>query len=119
MLLVWIFDEEGDKRILQQEDKRLEIIVSPRGIVDIERPEKLYDRVRPILDRCTQEEMSLPAAYAPYLCRDTKREDLRELLIRLTEECIRICGRTGCTSLIVRPLFSGVKSGEHVFAAWR
>lgn len=160
MLLVWIFDEEGDKRILQQEDKRLEIIVSPRGIVDIERPgqgvmdlsqagfgqamldftmccpeyelesvgkrkrtsqkrplvsehpEKLYDRVRPILDRCTQEEMSLPAAYAPYLCRDTKREDLRELLIRLTEECIRICGRTGCTSLIARPLFSGVKSGD-------
>lgn len=85
---------------------------SPKRLWVSEHPENLYDKARPVLERCVREGLSLPAARAPYLCRDTKREDLRELMAGLTEECIRICGRTGCTALIVRPLFSGVKPGD-------
>ena len=140
----------------------MDIIVSPRGIVDIERPrqgvldmvqagfdnilldfavfcpeyelesagkgkrektpekwppvyehlERFHDRVKSVLDRCVREGMCLPVARAPYLCRDTKQEDLSGLLVRLTEECIRICGKAGCAFLIIRPLFSGINPGN-------
>ena len=76
-----------------------------------EHPEDLYDRAKPVLDRCAQEGMRLPAARAPYLARDTKREDLNELLARLAKESIRVCGQAGCRYLIVKPLFSGVGHG--------
>ena len=88
--------------------KRKKKETSPKRLWVSEHPENLYDKARPVLDRCVREGLSLPAARAPYLCRNTKREDLRELMAGLSEECIRICGRIGCTALIVRPLFSGV-----------
>jgi sugar phosphate isomerase/epimerase len=89
--------------------KRKKKGTSPKRLLVSEHPGKLYDKIKPVMDRCIQERISLSVARAPYLCRDTRREDLGELVTRLTEECIRICGKTGCTSLIVRPLFVGIR----------
>lgn len=74
-------------------------------------PEKLSDYLKPLLENCRKNSVCIPVARAPYLKRDTKRTDLNELLIRLTEESIRVCGQAGCKCLIVRPLFSGVERG--------
>lgn len=74
-----------------------------------EHPEKLYDCLKPLLEECEKKSVRLSVAHAPYLNRNTKREDLSEMLIRLTEESIRVCGQAGCKYLIVRPLFSGIK----------
>ena len=43
---------------------------SPKRLWVSEHPENLYDKARPVLDRCVREGLSLPAARAPYLCRD-------------------------------------------------
>lgn len=74
-------------------------------------PEKLHDYLKPLLENCGENSVRIPVACAPYLKRDTKRADLNDLLIRLTEESIRVCGQAGCKCLIVRPLFSGVERG--------
>lgn len=76
-----------------------------------EHPEKLSDYLKPLLENCRKNSVGISVARAPYLKRDTKRTDLNELLIRLTEESIRVCGQAGIRCLIVRPLFSGVERG--------
>lgn len=45
-------------------------------------------------------------ARAPYLPRNTKRTDLTEQMYRLHEECIRVCGQTGCRYIVIRPFYS-------------
>ncbi len=53
-----------------------------------------------------------PAARAPWLVPDTKRTDPGGLLLSLAKESLRLCGRAGCRTLIVRPLFAGLAQGE-------
>ncbi|MDE7016224.1 MAG: sugar phosphate isomerase/epimerase [Lachnospiraceae bacterium] len=55
------------------------------------------------------------AAYAPYLKRNSKRENLCETFVGVTEDCIHLCGEIGCHYLVVRPLFVGVEHGNE----WR
>lgn len=76
------------------------------GQSDASSPAELYGRVQPLMEKCRQQKLRLPIARAPYLLRDTKREDVAELLAELTEESIRICGRTGIRYLILRPAIS-------------
>lgn len=56
-----------------------------------------------ILQKLSQNQVKIAAAYAPYLKRDTKRDDLKDFLIGLTEDCIRLCGKIGCPFIIIRP----------------
>lgn len=77
-----------------------------------EHPEELYPYMQPVLRECAEKAVRIPAARAPYLSRNTKRQDLGELLACLAEESIRVCGQAGCNCLIVRPLFAGVARGS-------
>lgn len=70
--------------------------------------DKLQIAMEPMLNKIAAEKMKVAVAIAPYLCRDTKREDLNTLVKRLAEESIRVCGRVGCHYLVVRPLFAGI-----------
>lgn len=74
-----------------------------------EHPEELCNCLKLLLEECKKQSVHISVAYAPYLNWDTKREDLGELLIRMTKESIRVCGQAGCQYLIVRPLFAGIE----------
>lgn len=49
---------------------------------------------------------------APYLCRDTKRTDLNELLLKVGKDAIRYCEEIGCHYIIIHPLYIGIKPNE-------
>lgn len=71
-------------------------------------PESLYESMKPFLDRCGQEGLLMPIARAPHPKRNTKRSDLKEVLLQLVKESIRVCEKAGCGYLIVDPLFAGI-----------
>lgn len=73
-----------------------------------EHPEKMYEYMKPILEQCMARHLQCPVAAAPYLNRNTKRDDLNDLLRKLVMEGIKICGQAGCRFLIVQPLFAGI-----------
>lgn len=74
--------------------------------------ERLHEFMVPLLEQCRTQHLQYAVARAPYLPWDTKREDLNDLLERLAQESIEICGRIGCRYLIVRPLFAGILSED-------
>lgn len=96
--------ENIGKKKKQQLDKEY-VLVS-------EHPEELVSTLTPFLQAYKKEELSATIAYAPYLKRDTKHIDLTKLLVTLTEESIKLCGKIGCSYLVVRPLFAGIHTGE-------
>lgn len=71
-------------------------------------PERLYEYMVPMLQKSKEAKLTYPIATAPYLSRDTKREDLNGLLQTLAEESLKVCGKVGCGYLVIRPLFAGV-----------
>ena len=77
-----------------------------------ENPEKMSAAMLPLLKQCETQGVHMPAAYAPYLQRDTKHTDLNELLFRLAKESIKLCGQAGCKNLVIRPLFAGILSAD-------
>ncbi len=77
-----------------------------------ENPQELPAVVAPVLARYQEAGLATPAARAPYLLADTKRQDLTPLLGRLARESIRLCGRAGCRLIIIKPLFSGLSREE-------
>lgn len=77
-----------------------------------ESPSELYNNMKPLLEQYKKAGINTSVARAPYLPRDTKREDLNQLLFRLCQESIRVCGGMGCRYLIIRPLFSGINRGD-------
>lgn len=79
-----------------------------RRVFLCDHPDELYNSMSRMLEQCRERNLRYTAAMAPYLCRNTRREDLGDLLRRLTEESVEICGRIGCRYLIVRPLFAGI-----------
>lgn len=93
----------GKKDILPEKADRVKVF---------ETPEKMNEAMLPLLKQCEIQGVHMPAAYAPYLERDTKHEDLNELLLCLAKESIKICGQAGCKNLIIRPLFAGIPSAD-------
>lgn len=75
-------------------------------------PERLYESMKPFLERCRQEGLLMPIARAPHPERTIKRGDLKEVLVRLAEESIRVCWEAGCKYIIVAPLYGGSATGE-------
>lgn len=75
-------------------------------------PEKMNEVMLPLLKQCKARKVNMPVAYAPYLERSTKHNDLNELLFVLAKESIKLCGQAGCKSLVVRPLFAGITSAD-------
>ena len=85
---------------------------SPHTLRIIEDPSALADCFGDFLGQCREKNLNVPIARGAWLPRDTKRADLSELLTQIHEESIRLCGKTGCRYLTVRPLFAGVSRGE-------
>ncbi len=76
----------------------------PEGMASVaKQPSMLGRRFARLEEQCREKGLRIPIARAPYLLRDTKRTDLRELMGRIHEESIRYCGRLGCGYLVVRP----------------
>lgn len=68
----------------------------------------MENQLKLLLQNAREAELAFSIARAPYCKRDTKRTDLRELLSKLAQESIQICGRVSCKYLIVRPLTAGL-----------
>lgn len=64
-----------------------------------------------------EKDLQIPLARAPYLPRDTKRMDLRELMLTIHKESIRFCGRVGCRYIVIRPFL--VTSDFSVQRVWQ
>lgn len=79
-----------------------------------ERPEAMYESVCKLLEQCERMHVLALIGKAPYLSRNTKRGDLNPLTERLAKESIRVCGRAGCSFVIVRPLFAGIESEQRL-----
>ncbi|MBD5550022.1 MAG: sugar phosphate isomerase/epimerase [Lachnospiraceae bacterium] len=77
-----------------------------------EHPEELYSRAEGMLEQCTRKKLGCSVAMMPCLSRNTKRSDLNDLLKRLAKESIKICGKSNCKYLVVRPLFAGIAEEE-------
>ncbi len=75
-------------------------------------PSEIGSFFKKMLTACAQAHLQVAVARAPYLQRDTRRTDLKELLIRIQEECIRLCGRIGCRFIVIRPLYAGTAPEE-------
>lgn len=77
-----------------------------------EHPEELYNSMKAVFEQGAGRKLRFPVAIAPYLGRNTKRNDLNGLLKKLAEESIKICGANQCNNLIIRPLFAGIPAEE-------
>ncbi|MCM1182896.1 MAG: sugar phosphate isomerase/epimerase [Roseburia sp.] len=77
-----------------------------------ENPEKMSEAMQALQKQCEAQGLQCPAAYAPYLDRNTKRTDLNDLVLRLAKESVKTCGKAGCKYLVVRPLFAGIPSEQ-------
>lgn len=96
----------------ERKDTKSVLNLKPKETIRIsEYPNELCNSLKPLLEEYRKQSIHTPIARAPYLARNTKREDLGELLTRLSEESIKVCGQVGCRYLIVRPLFSGIERG--------
>lgn len=82
--------------------------VSPTTTMLVEHPEELCNIAKTILDLCAKNQLHCSVSIAPYLNRDTKREDLNILIEQLAMGSIKACGQAGCRFLVVRPLFAGI-----------
>lgn len=124
-------------KLLASEDKPVNIICGPQGIMDIRhpkqgigdivkagfekmlldlsmccQPEELERNWKPVADYCAAKHLQCVAAKAPYLKSDTKRDDLNSFVKELVKESISICGQAGCKFLIVQSIFAGIKDQD-------
>lgn len=95
------FEELGTKKEVGYRKSHDEISV-------MENPAALDGCLKKLLQEAKKHHIHVDAAYAPYLIRNTKQTNLNEQLERIIEESIRLCGKTGCQYLVVRPLFAGI-----------
>ncbi len=88
----------------------------------MDHPERLEAALRPFVDRCNALGLKMPLAVGPDLGvpsgRDEEKEDLREQVARLVEECIRLAASFGSRYFLAPPLGVGV-GDEDVWAANR
>ena len=70
-------------------------------------PQKLEKMLKPVLDACKVEDLSISAAYVDFQLPDMNSE-LIDTLMNLGEEAARIAADAGCRYLIVSPLSVGV-----------
>lgn len=101
--------ENWGKELQEAGQKRAQ---SRKKLLVSEHPEELYNRMKLMLDRCRKENLHIHIGRVPYLLRNTKQRDMGELLLRLAQESIQVCGKAGCRYVIVRPLFSCGKQEE-------
>ena len=88
----------------------------------MDHPEKLEAALRPFGERCKALGLKTSLAMGPDLGipsgRDEEKEDLREPIARLAEECIRVAASFGSRYLLMPPLGVGI-GDEDAWAANR
>ena len=84
----------------------------PRSVRVMEDPSALGGCFSAMLKQCREKGLNVPIARGVFLPRNTRRGDLTELLTRINEEAVRLCGKTGCRYLVVQPLSAGVPKGD-------
>lgn len=84
----------------------------PRTARVMGNPAALGDCFFAILKQCREKNLNIPIGRGAFLPRDARSGELSELLTRINEEAVRLCGKTGCRYLVVRPLFAGVPREE-------
>lgn len=75
-------------------------------------PSRLHGCLETLWEKGRKAGLEIPLAAAPGLSRDTRRDDLTELLENLAGESVKICSKAGIRHVIVKPLFSGVVRGK-------
>ena len=85
---------------------------NPRTVRIMENPAALGDCFSAVLEQCREKGLNIPIARGAFLPRNARRGDLSGLLAQINEEAVRLCGKTGCRYLVVRPLFAGVPQEE-------
>lgn len=72
-------------------------------------PRKLKKLVKPVLDACSKNKLTMPAAYINFQLSDMSIEDkLVDTLTNLSEEAAKIAADAGCKYLIVSPLSANI-----------
>lgn len=69
-------------------------------------------RFRAFVRDCVRSGVRIHAMRMPRLRWDTKRTDLRELLLRFGREGIEACAGAGCHFVVMQPLFAGIARTE-------
>lgn len=78
----------------------------------VEKPEELKNALSNMQNIWSGLHLNCTIAMAPFLLRETKRDDLIDLQKKLAEESILACGKIGCKYLIVRPLIAGIAKAD-------
>ena len=71
-----------------------------------EYPAEIGSFYEKILSVCNEKCLQIPVARGVSLPRDTKRTDLKEVLLSIHKESIRFCRKAGCSAIMIRPLYS-------------
>lgn len=104
--------EAGYKNILLD----FSVCISPGELESYDRfekyPQGLYAYLKTALEHYNKVGLKVPVAKAPYLYRDTKQTNGKELLRQLVSECIGICGKIHCKYIIVQPFLDGQTAKE-------
>lgn len=66
-------------------------------------PELLWKYGMEYVRHCREKGIEISAIEAPYIDRDTKREDLDEFLLTLAKESIHLCKDAGAKYVLIRP----------------
>lgn len=74
----------------------------------IEDPTRLIECVTPVFEKAKECGLDINTVKAPTLLIDTRRADLNDLIITLTKESIKACGKFNVKNLIVDCLFAGI-----------
>ncbi|MFV0464517.1 MAG: sugar phosphate isomerase/epimerase family protein [Lachnospiraceae bacterium] len=81
-----------------------------------EDPSKLPERVQAVTKRWKQEGLHASIAYAPYLPRDTKKAESKELIRTLTLLSIEEAGKMNCQAIVIRPWFAGIEKEQEWYS---
>lgn len=77
-----------------------------------EHPEEMRSRGGFLADQSAKGGLKISVSMAPYLNYSTKRDDLNNLLERLTQESVMVSAQAHCRYLIVRPLTAGIGNAD-------
>ncbi|MCI8466433.1 MAG: sugar phosphate isomerase/epimerase [Lachnospiraceae bacterium] len=94
----WELETLGEEPLQKARKEGGKVLVS-------EHPSELYFRAKPLLEQYEKARLRTRTVRAPYLLRNTKRQDLNGLLFDLAKESLKVCKKAGASDLIVSPLF--------------
>lgn len=93
-----------------KEEGNIEVIDGRKRIS--EHPAEINHYYGKVLSVCSDKYLQIPIARGVSLQRDTKRVDLKEVLLSIHKESIRFCRKAGSSSIVIRPIHINVGGKE-------